>query len=255
MKRAALAISVVVHAVAALAVARARARPAPPTQVRVQVAVVETAKPAPPPPPPPAPPPRPPPAPPPLPAPAPVRVVKMARASIARTKAPAPRAEAPPPPSADAARPSDEAPVAIAGISHESTSAGGTFAVPVGNTLAAAPERVARKPAEPKPYKAERYAPAADLAEAPRVLNRDQVDIRRYYPKEALQHGVEGEVVLHLTIDSDGSIAEASVVRDPGEGLGAAALRAVREFRFAPGKVGESPVATAIPFVIRFVIS
>jgi hypothetical protein len=45
------------------------------------------------------------------------------------------------------------------------------------------------------------------------------------------------------------------VVRDPGEGLGAAALRAVREFRFAPGKVGASPVATAIPFVIRFVIS
>jgi protein TonB len=125
----------------------------------------------------------------------------------------------------------------------------------VGNTLGAAPERVARKPAEAKPYKAERYAPASDLAEAPRVLNRDQVDIRRYYPKEALQRGVEGEVVLRLTIDSDGSIAEASVVRDPGEGLGAAALRAVREFRFAPGKVGESPVATAIPFVIRFVIS
>jgi hypothetical protein len=34
--------------------------------------------------------------------------------------------------------------------------------------------------------------------------------------------------------DSDGSIAEASVVRDPGDGMGAAALRAVREFRFAP---------------------
>src|SRR3954468_4404673 len=242
MKRAALAISVVVHAVAALAVARARARPAPATQVRVQVAVVETAKPAPPPPPVPPP------------APVPVRVVKRARAPIARPEAPRPEAS-PPPPSAEAARPSDQAPVSIAGISHESTSAGGTFAVPVGNTLAAAPERVARKPADAKPYKAERYAPAADLAEAPRVLNRDQVDIRRYYPKEALQHGVEGEVVLRLTIDSDGSIAEASVVRDPGEGLGAAALRAVREFRFAPGKVGESPVATAIPFVIRFVIS
>src|SRR3954469_1247543 len=243
MKRAALAISIVLHGVAAVAVARARARPAPATQVRVQVAVVETAKPAPPPPPVPPP------------TPVPVRVVKMARASIARTKAPAPSAEAPPPPSADAAKASEEAPVSIAGISHESTSAGGTFAVPVGNTLAAAPERVARKPADAKPYKAERYAPAADLAEAPRALNRDQVDIRRYYPKDALQHGVEGEVVLRLTIDSDGSIAEASVVRDPGEGLGAAALRAVREFRFAPGKVGESPVATAIPFVIRFVIS
>jgi protein TonB len=179
----------------------------------------------------------------------------MARAPIARPEAPRP--DAPPPPSAEVAQPapSDDAPVAIAGISYESTSAAGGIAVAVGNTLMAAPERAARKPAEAKPYKAERYAPASDLAEAPRVLNRDQVDIRRYYPKEALQRGVEGEVVLRLTIDSDGSIAEASVVRDPGEGLGAAALRAVREFRFAPGKVGESPVATAIPFVIRFVIS
>jgi protein TonB len=127
--------------------------------------------------------------------------------------------------------------------------------VAVGNTLAAAPGPVARNPAPARPYKAEQYAAASDLAEAPRVLTRDQVDIRRYYPKAALDRGVEGEVVLRLTIDSDGSIAEASVVRDPGEGLGAAALRAVREFRFAPGKVGASPVATAIPFVIRFVIS
>jgi protein TonB len=240
MKRAALAISIVVHAVAAVAVARARARPAPGPSVRLQVAVVETAKPAPPPPPAPRPP-------------APVRVVKRARAPIARPQAPRP--EALPPPSTEAAKPLDEAPVAIAGISYESTSAAGGVAVPVGNTLMAAPERVARKPVEAKPYKAERYAPASDLAEAPRVLNRDQVDIRRYYPKEALQRGVEGEVVLRLTIDSDGSIAEAKVVRDPGEGLGAAALRAVREFRFAPGKVGDSPVATAIPFVIRFVIT
>src|SRR3954464_12083620 len=204
MKRAALAISVVVHAVAALAVARARARPAPATQVRVQVAVVETAKPAPPPPPMPAP------------APVPVRLVKLARAPIARPEPPRP--EAPPATSAEAAppSPSDDAPVAIAGISHESTSAGGTFAVPVGNTLAASPERLARNPAGRKPYKAERYAPASDLAEAPRVLNRDQVDIRRYYPKEALQRGVEGEVVLRLTIDSDGSIAEARGVRHTG---------------------------------------
>src|SRR5256885_1139614 len=241
MKRAALAISIVLHGVAAVAVARARARPAPAPSVRVQVAVVETTRPAPPPAP----------VPPPVPPPAPVRVVKMARAPVARPEAPRP--DAPPPPSAETARPSpapsDDAPVAIAGISYESTAAGGTFAVPVGNTLGAAPERLARKPLEAKPYKAERYAPASDLAEAPRVLNRDQVDIRRYYPKEALQRGVEGEVVLRLTIDSDGSIAEASVVRDPGEGLGAAALRAVREFRFAPGKVGASPVATAIPFL------
>lgn len=164
------------------------------------------------------------------------------------------RLDAPPPPHTEVARPADE-PVVIAGISYESTSAAGGVAVAVGNTLAAAVERVAHTPAAARPYKAAQYAAASELAEAPQVLNRDQVDIRRYYPKGALQRGVEGEVVLRLTIDSDGSIAEASVIRDPGEGLGAAALLAVREFRFAPGKVGATPVATAIPFVIRFVIS
>ena len=87
------------------------------------------------------------------------------------------------------------------------------------------------------------------------ILNREAVDIRRYYPKGALQRGFEGEVVLRLTIDADGTIAEATVIRDPGGGLGHAALEAVREFRFTPGRVGATPVATAIPFVIRFVIS
>jgi hypothetical protein len=45
------------------------------------------------------------------------------------------------------------------------------------------------------------------------------------------------------------------VIKDPGDGLGPAALRAVREFRFAPGKQGGAAVATAIPFVIRFVMT
>jgi periplasmic protein TonB len=229
MKRIAAGISVMLHAAAAVAVARAHPRPVPVPQVRVQVAVVEKAAP----PPPPAP----------IPDPAPVRpaavhAVRTARAVAAPVPPASPRPEAPPPPSAEAPAPTTDEPVAIAGIAYESTSRAGTFAVAVGNTLGAAPQRAARNPAAARPYKAEQYAAASDLAEAPRVLNRDQVDIRRYYPKGALERGLEGEVVLRLTIDSDGSIAEASVVRDPGEGLGAAALRAVREFRFAPGKVG-----------------
>jgi len=243
MKRVAAGISLVLHAAGAVAVARAHARPVSAPQVRVQVAVVEKPAPPPPPPAPETPPPR------------VVHAVRTARAATASAAPASPRPEAPPPPSREAPRIAAEEPVAIAGISYESTSSAGTFAVAVGTTLSAAPQRVARDPGAARPYKAQQYAAASELAEAPRVLNRDQVDIRRYYPKSALDRGLEGEVVLRLTIDSDGSIAEASVVRDPGEGLGAAALRAVREFHFAPGRVGASPVATAIPFVIRFVIS
>ena len=238
-------ISLITHAAVGLAVARGNVRPKPPPpQVRIEVAVVEKAAPTPPArataPEPPKP----------L-----VHPVRSSKAALSSHPSPVAPVGAPPPPSAEAVHPSEEAPVAIAGISFESTSSAGSFAVATGNTLSAAPDRVARNPRAAKPYRADRYATAAQLAEAPSVLNREGVDIRRYYPKDALQRGVEGEVVLRLTIDADGSIAEAVVVKDPGEGLGSAALRAVREFRFAPGKVDGAAVATAIPFVIRFVLS
>ena len=246
MKGVAAAVSVMVHAAAAAALAGTRGTPpSAPQRERVQVEVQMTAA---------APslPPAPVPSPPPPPKRA-VHPVRLAPAVVAAVSPP-PSAEAAPPPPSAASR-AEEPPVVIGGIAFESTSASGSFAVAAGNTLYAAPDRVARDPAAARPYKAARFAPASELAEAPRVLNRDEVEIRRYYPKEALQRGREGEVVMRLVIDSDGSIIEASVLRDPGNGMGAAALRAVREFRFAPGRVGTTPVATAIPFVIRFVIS
>jgi TonB family protein len=112
----------------------------------------------------------------------------------------------------------------------------------------AAPETV-------KPYKAARYATSAQVNELPGVLNRDALDIKRYYPPAALKKEFEGDVVLRLLIDSDGTIAKVDVVNDPGEGLGAAAARAVRQLRFSPGKVDGEAVATTIPFTIRFVIN
>src|SRR5207237_1438252 len=132
----------------------------------------------------------------------------------------------------------------ITGITLESTVSSGSFAVGVGNTLGGTPGRVAAAPAQVKPYKAERYAPVAQVTEMPQVLNSDSVDIRKYYPPDALKRELEADVVLRLLIDSDGSIAKVDVVNDPGEGLGAAAVRAVREFRFAPGKVNGAAVAT-----------
>ena len=143
----------------------------------------------------------------------------------------------------------------VTGITMESTTGSGSFAVGVGNTLRGDPGRVGHDPSTVKPYKAARYAPAAQVSELPSVLNRDALDIRKFYPPDALKREFEGDVVLRVLIDSDGSIARVEVVSDPGEGLGAAAMRAVREFRFAPGKVNGEAVATTIPFTIRFVIN
>jgi outer membrane biosynthesis protein TonB len=61
-------------------------------------------------------------------------------------------------------------------------------------------------------------------------------------------------VKLRLLIDADGSLARVDVIADPGAGLGAAGARAIREFRFRPGRVGGEPVATTITYTLHFVL-
>ena len=136
----------------------------------------------------------------------------------------------------------------------ESTSQGGAFVVGVGNTLRSAPEKMTRDPQIVKPYKADQYAAAAQVNELPRPLNRDALNLRKYYPAQARKNGFEGDVVLRLLIDADGSIAKVDVVSDPGEGLGPAAAQAVRELRFSPAKVNGVAVATTVPFTIHFTL-
>jgi protein TonB len=198
---------------------------------------------------------------PPEPAPAPPAPLKIARASkpvAVKTplppRIPTPQTDAPPPPTheAPAATPS---PLVVTGITLESTSQGGSMAVGTGNTLQGAPAARAVAPAQVKPYKAEQYAAAAQVTELPRVLNRDAVNLRKYYPPEAMRAGFEGDVVLRLLIDSDGSIVKVDVISDPGQGLGAAARRAIADYRFSPAKVDGAAVATTVPFTIHFTIS
>jgi periplasmic protein TonB len=168
---------------------------------------------------------------------------------------PIPQTNAPPPPTQEAPA-TTPAPVIITGITMESTSQGGSMAVGTGNTLQGTPGDKAAVPAQVKPYKAEQYAPAAQVTELPRVLNRDGVNLRKYYPPDAMRAGFEGDVVLRLLIDSDGSIAKVDVISDPGQGLGAAARKAiVAEYRFSPAKVNGTAVATTVPFTMHFTIS
>ena len=243
----ALAASFVVHGVLAATMGRLSSRrlvPAPQVAVTVDYAPPPEAKAPLPPPPPPKPEP-----------------VKMPRAlpkppprTVARAPVPPRPTDAPPPPTVEAKDPTPQ-PLVVTGITLESTTTAGGMAVGVGNTLGGEPDRVAKAPVEVKPYKAARYAPAAQVSELPAVLNREALNIKRFYPKAALKKEFEGDVVLRLLIDSDGSIAKVDIASDPGEGLGPAAARAVRELRFLPGKVNGEAVATTIPFTIRFVIN
>jgi protein TonB len=159
---------------------------------------------------------------------------------------------APPPPSREAK--TEAPPLVLPGISFESTTRTGAMAVAAGNTLHGDPGRAGRDPAAVKPYKAQRYASAAQVTELPRSLGCDARVLEKYYPERARRREFEGDVVLRLLIDGDGSVAKAELVSDPGEGLGAAGLRAIQECRFAGAKMGAEPVATTVPFTLHFTL-
>src|SRR6266851_2277150 len=95
-----------------------------------------------------------------------------------------------PPPTHEAPNPS---PMVITGITLESTSSSGTVTVGAGNTLRGTPSPTAVEPEVVKPYKAEKYAPSAQVTELPSLSNREALNLRKYYPAAAKRKGFEGD--------------------------------------------------------------
>jgi Gram-negative bacterial TonB protein C-terminal len=126
-------------------------------------------------------------------------------------------------------------PIVLPGVTLESTTQAGGFAVPTGKTLYGAPPRKTADPGAARPYKAEKYVAAAAVTELPGVTSKPD-NLRHFYPHEAEQRGFEGDVVLRLLIDADGSLAKVDLVSDPGEGLGAAGVRAIQRVPLPAGQ-------------------
>jgi protein TonB len=178
-----------------------------------------------------------------------VPAVKLAR--------PVPK-EAPPPPTPTVRPPTPPppqhptAPVPIhIGVSMESTVAGSDFAAPVGNTMYGAAPKVAPAPVPAsQPYWAPKYVKAYQVAQIPELL----ADFKAEYPVEAKKAGIEGEVVMMLTIDQFGKVAAVRKISGPGHGLDEAALDAAKKFKFKPATFHGEAVATEIRYVYSFEI-
>lgn len=56
------------------------------------------------------------------------------------------------------------------------------------------------------------------------------------YPSAAIRSGIEGRVFIQFVVDKEGNVRDEKVLRDIGGGCGEAALEAVREVKFTPGK-------------------
>ena len=209
----------------------------------VDVQIIETVKPKPVEP-------KPPPPEPPKPAAPPVKLRPTRRVAITQPPPPTPQPptpppETPPPPTTTPA--ATPGPVKL-GLSLSSTSVGGAFAAPVGNSLAGKPGPRAPAPA------ADDIGPivhAAALTVQPEPLD---VEVpQSEYPKEALDSGIEGSVTLKIVIDTNGRVRRAVVLKDPGYGLGAAAVKsALRHFKFKPGQVNGKPTAVEWTFTVTY---
>ena len=86
----------------------------------------------------------------------------------------------------------------------------------------------------------------------PRVVR----EVRPNYTSEARAAGIQGVAVLEAVVDIDGSLGRIGVVRslDPQFGLDDEAIKAVRQWRFIPGRFDGKPVPVLISIEMTFTL-
>ncbi|HUH72975.1 MAG TPA: energy transducer TonB [Chitinophagales bacterium] len=74
------------------------------------------------------------------------------------------------------------------------------------------------------------------------------------YTEAALDNGIQGNVILSVILDRDGSVSNVHIVQNPGYGLGEEAERMVRLMpKWSPGYIkGGTPVRTKLEIPVRF---
>lgn len=92
---------------------------------------------------------------------------------------------------------------------------------------------------------------AGEVDEAARLLK----EIQPKYPERAKKMGVSGYVKVYLVIDVYGEVSQVQILTSEPSGYGfeEAALKAVREWKFEPAKLGSFPVSQKATKEFRFV--
>lgn len=76
------------------------------------------------------------------------------------------------------------------------------------------------------------------------------------YPAEAFARGLQGTVVLRVTVEPDGAVSEIEVIRsvDARYGIDDAAVAAVRQWTFEPGRRNETRAQLSTTVSVRFAL-
>lgn len=72
------------------------------------------------------------------------------------------------------------------------------------------------------------------------------------YPAEARRLEIEGDVKLEVSINEKGLVTQVKILKDPGGGLGEAAAKALKKFKFSPAR---TDAGKAVPYKIKYVYS
>jgi TonB family protein len=72
------------------------------------------------------------------------------------------------------------------------------------------------------------------------------------YTADALRQRVQGTVVLEVVVSREGIPAAIRVTHSLDAGLDDEAIAAIRNWRFAPGRVGNTPVDVLVTILLDF---
>ncbi|HTO95489.1 MAG TPA: TonB family protein [Myxococcales bacterium] len=91
---------------------------------------------------------------------------------------------------------------------------------------------------------------AAQLTKLPQLLDAPPA----VYPPERLARGETADVACTVDIDENGAVTQVSVETPGAPDFDAAAVEAIRRFRFSPAEMDGKPAAVRIRYVYHFVI-
>jgi len=79
-------------------------------------------------------------------------------------------------------------------------------------------------------------------------------EVKPQYTAEAQKAKIEGIVELECVVEKDGRIEEVTVTKSLDEGLDQQAIKAVRQWRFEPGRKDKQPVRVLITLEMTFTL-
>ena len=107
-----------------------------------------------------------------------------------------------------------------------------------------------RKTEDAKAASAPAVAPRQARLDAPPKPRRN---IRPDYPKGARQRGEQGDVILEIRVNAEGTVDDVKVATSSGFAeLDEAAIRAARAAKFSPARSGHDPVASTARLKLQF---